>query len=60
MFKLGDIIELDDCFWSYGDKSILKNDLVIKDSIGGGSMGDVYELEDKKLVLKILEYIAKI
>ena len=47
-------------FWSYGNKSMLKNDLAIKDSIGGGSMGDVYELEDKILVLKILEYIAKI
>ena len=66
MFKLGDIIELDDfdsdsepdsynCFWRYGDSSMLKNDLVIKDPIGGGSMGDVYELEDKNLVIKIIE-----
>ena len=66
MFKLGDIIELDDfnseselddfnCFWRYGDISMLTNDLLIKDSIGGGSMGDVYELEDKNLVIKIIE-----
>ena len=67
MFKLGDIIELDDfesesdepdsynCFWSYGDKSMLKNDLVIKDELGSGGYGSVYDLHDENLVIKIIE-----
>jgi hypothetical protein len=48
MFRLGDIIELDNCFWSYGDKSMLNNDLVIKDKLGSGGYGSVYDLEDER------------
>lgn len=55
MFRLGDIIELDNCFWSYGDKSMLNNDLVIKDKLGSGGYGSVYDLEDENLVIKIIE-----
>jgi hypothetical protein len=59
MFILGDIIELeldsDNCFWSYGDKSMLNNDLVIKGKLGSGGYGSVYDLEDENLVIKIIK-----